>query len=381
MPWRPGRRRAISESNGGGRQRPVQQRQEDRGACAIRERRADRREVRIAVHERYITKSDLIQCGLNREFVDRTCQVCGTVVADGPGECSWTGPSRRRTEPSSLLPVLRLRGRRTTHRAPGRTRAPPVSLASLEAATRRRHGRARCDPAVGPRGSRRLLAGWARRRGIGLARSLSATRRSGARRRPRLRGRLRGGDPGARRLATRSRRGRNTPARHRRRRPCGLLGARRRHTRLDGPAIGWREVESADPARVPQGPWLTCQEQAMTPPPLSYELAWNRDGTQAFCLRRHLAVQFHPEATAQLVVAWAAELEAAGLDAGALSGGAPSVPAASVCSTGRRPRRPRARLTTPACTGRTTTGRRSRSRSSTRPRAAPASRGGRAAGC
>ena len=28
----------------------------------------------------------------------------------------------------------------------------------------------------------------------------------------------------------------------------------------------------------------------MTPPPLSYEMAWNQDGTQAFCLRRHLAV-------------------------------------------------------------------------------------------
>ena len=57
----------------------------------------------------------------------------------------------------------------------------------------------------------------------------------------------------------------------------------------------------------------------MTPPPLSYEMAWNQDGTQAFCLRRHLAVQFHPEATAQLLVTWAAELEAAGLDAARLT--------------------------------------------------------------
>ena len=74
----------------------------------------------------------------------------------------------------------------------------------------------------------------------------------------------------------------------------------------------------------------------MTPPPLSYELAWNRDGTQAFCLRRHLAVQFHPEATAQLVVAWAAELEAAGAARGrAQRRGTERVQAAgSVCSTG-----------------------------------------------
>ena len=82
-------------------------------------------------------------------------------------------------------------------------------------------------------------------------------------------------------------------------------------TTTSRPAIDWREVESADPARVPQGPWPTWQEQAMTPPPLSYELAWNQDGTQAFGLRRHLAMQLHPEATAQLLVIWAADLEAA----------------------------------------------------------------------
>ena len=54
----------------------------------------------------------------------------------------------------------------------------------------------------------------------------------------------------------------------------------------------------------------------MTPPPLSYELAWNRDGTQAFCLRRHLAVQFHPEATTDVVAVWSrSDGVAADLDA------------------------------------------------------------------
>ena len=59
-------------------------------------------------------------------------------------------------------------------------------------------------------------------------------------------------------------------------------------------------METADAARVPRGPWLRWQEHAITPPPFAYELAWNDEGTQAFCLRRHLGVQFHPEATARI---------------------------------------------------------------------------------
>jgi GMP synthase-like glutamine amidotransferase len=43
----------------------------------------------------------------------------------------------------------------------------------------------------------------------------------------------------------------------------------------------------------------------LTLPPLAYELATNAYGVQAFCLRRHLAVQFHPETTAEIVDGWA----------------------------------------------------------------------------
>ena len=46
-------------------------------------------------------------------------------------------------------------------------------------------------------------------------------------------------------------------------------------------------------------------EDGLRPPPLAYELASNAFGTQAFCLRRHLAVQFHPEVTPDIVAGWA----------------------------------------------------------------------------
>ena len=75
--------------------------------------------------------------------------------------------------------------------------------------------------------------------------------------------------------------------------------------RLDVPEIGWVRIATADADRVPAGPWLAWHEDALRPPPLAYELASNGAGTQAFCLRRHLAVQFHPEVTPDIVAGWA----------------------------------------------------------------------------
>jgi GMP synthase-like glutamine amidotransferase len=75
--------------------------------------------------------------------------------------------------------------------------------------------------------------------------------------------------------------------------------------RLAAPEIGWVDVATADADRVPAGPWLAWHEDGLRPPPLAYELASNAFGTQAFCLRRHLAVQFHPEVTADIVEGWA----------------------------------------------------------------------------
>jgi GMP synthase-like glutamine amidotransferase len=64
-------------------------------------------------------------------------------------------------------------------------------------------------------------------------------------------------------------------------------------------------VETADDDRLPAGPWMSWHEDGITPPPLSYELARNDHGVQAYCLRRHLAVQFHPEVTPAIVSTWA----------------------------------------------------------------------------
>jgi anthranilate/para-aminobenzoate synthase component II len=75
--------------------------------------------------------------------------------------------------------------------------------------------------------------------------------------------------------------------------------------RLPERELGWVSVESADPERIASGPWLTWHEDGIELPPLAYELARNRFGVQAFCHCRHLAVQFHPEATPAIVADWA----------------------------------------------------------------------------
>ena len=86
---------------------------------------------------------------------------------------------------------------------------------------------------------------------------------------------------------------------------ASVLGAR--VFRLPEPEIGWIEIESLDPARVPAGPWVSWHEDGFDLPPLAYELARNAFGVHAFCHGRHLAVQFHPEATPEIACAWDAE--------------------------------------------------------------------------
>ena len=83
---------------------------------------------------------------------------------------------------------------------------------------------------------------------------------------------------------------------------AAALGAR--VFRLPQPEIGWIEVETADEERMPAGPWLAWHEDGFELPPLAYELARNAYGAQAFCHRGHLAVQFHPEATAEIAAGW-----------------------------------------------------------------------------
>ena len=104
---------------------------------------------------------------------------------------------------------------------------------------------------------------------------------------------------------------------------AAALGAR--VYRLPKAETGWIEVETLDPERVPSGPWLAWHTDGFELPPLAYELARNAFGVQAFCHRRHLAVQFHPEATLEIVTGW--DREGRGL--GAVAGSAPSTAAAA----------------------------------------------------
>jgi GMP synthase-like glutamine amidotransferase len=83
---------------------------------------------------------------------------------------------------------------------------------------------------------------------------------------------------------------------------AAVLGAR------VGPApvaeLGWRAIETDDPDLVPAGPWLEWHFERFETPPGATELARTADAAQAFRLGPHLGVQFHPEATVEIVADW-----------------------------------------------------------------------------
>jgi GMP synthase-like glutamine amidotransferase len=71
------------------------------------------------------------------------------------------------------------------------------------------------------------------------------------------------------------------------------------------PELGWRVIESDDAAVIPEGPWLEWHYERFCTPPGATELARTADAPQAFRLGPHLGVQFHPEATVEIVAGWA----------------------------------------------------------------------------
>jgi GMP synthase-like glutamine amidotransferase len=75
------------------------------------------------------------------------------------------------------------------------------------------------------------------------------------------------------------------------------------------PLRGWAMVDTAVPHLIAGGPWLTWQHDVITLPPGAESLAHNRLGPQAFRLGRHLGVQFHPEATPEVLAGWAAAFD------------------------------------------------------------------------
>jgi GMP synthase-like glutamine amidotransferase len=71
------------------------------------------------------------------------------------------------------------------------------------------------------------------------------------------------------------------------------------------PELGWRRIESDDLDAVPAGPWLEWHYERFCTPPGALELARTADAPQAFRYGPHLGVQFHPEATVEIVGGWA----------------------------------------------------------------------------
>ena len=69
--------------------------------------------------------------------------------------------------------------------------------------------------------------------------------------------------------------------------------------------IGWQMIDSDDPAKVPEGPWLEWHYQRFTLPPGAHEVARSAVGVQAFTSGPHLGTQFHPESTIEIVKHWA----------------------------------------------------------------------------
>lgn len=87
------------------------------------------------------------------------------------------------------------------------------------------------------------------------------------------------------------------------------------------PELGWCEIETDDPSLVPGGPWLEWHFERFSTPRGATELARTAEASQAFRLGPHLGVQFHPEATVDIVAGWARadadRLAALGIDDGA----------------------------------------------------------------
>lgn len=70
------------------------------------------------------------------------------------------------------------------------------------------------------------------------------------------------------------------------------------------PEFGWVTVDSDDEGLVPRGPWFQWHHDGWTLPADAREVARNAAASQAFVLRRNLAVQFHPELTASMLQGW-----------------------------------------------------------------------------
>ena len=93
--------------------------------------------------------------------------------------------------------------------------------------------------------------------------------------------------------------------------------------RADEGEFGWRRVDSDAPELIEPGPWFEWHQDRWECPPGAVEVARTSASSQAFVLRRNLAVQFHPELTEAQLQDWldnggAEYLVGRGVDAGAV---------------------------------------------------------------
>lgn len=70
------------------------------------------------------------------------------------------------------------------------------------------------------------------------------------------------------------------------------------------PEIGWTSIWTQEPDLVGPGPWFHWHYDRWQVPPGAREVARNSLASQAFVLRRNLAVQFHPELTPAGLTGW-----------------------------------------------------------------------------
>lgn len=75
-------------------------------------------------------------------------------------------------------------------------------------------------------------------------------------------------------------------------------------SRAPSPEIGWHRIDTDRPDLVPPGPWFQWHYDHWVVPPGAVEIARTPLASQAFVLRRNLAVQFHPELTPGMLHGW-----------------------------------------------------------------------------
>ena len=68
--------------------------------------------------------------------------------------------------------------------------------------------------------------------------------------------------------------------------------------------IGWKDIWSERPEIFGNGPWFQFHYDRWQLPPGAVEIARNPIASQGFIINRALAVQFHPEITADSLVGW-----------------------------------------------------------------------------